>query len=195
MIVSINKIFRLALCIIRMALLKTRDARRKTPARAVWRARGAKGLTIIELVTVIVVLGLAIPPLLTSWANIAWRSVRSESLADATFYAQALMEEIKSKRFDENTSSPWTSPLGPEPGESRAGIGASAYDDVDDFNGCSDSPATRYNRSATVDYAALSGTTWQNSGSITNFKRIAVTVSRSDGLAKDVNLVTIVAAY
>lgn len=153
------------------------------------------GLTIIELVVVIVVLGLAIPPLLTSWANIGWRSARSEALADATFYAQALMEEIKSKRFDENTSSPWSSLLGPESGESRTGAGASAYDDVDDYNGYSDSPATRYNRSATVGYAALSGTTWQNSGSITNFKRIAVTVSRSDGLAKDVNLITIVAAY
>lgn len=153
------------------------------------------GLTIIELVIVIVVLGLAIPPLLTSWADIGWRSVRSEVLADATFYAQALLEEIKSKRFDENGSSPWSSSLGPESGESRTGTGTSAFDDVDDYNGCSDSPATSYNRSATVNYAALSGTTWQNSGSITNFKRIAVTVSRSDGLAKDVSLVTIVAGY
>lgn len=159
------------------------------------RSAAGKGLTIIELVVVIVVLGLAIPPLLTSWANIGWRSVRSEALADATFYAQALLEEIKSKRFDENTSSPWSSLLGPETGESRSGSGASAFDDVDDYNGYSDSPATRYNRSATVDYAALSGTTWQNSGSISNFKRIAVTVSRSDGLAKDVSLVTIVAAH
>ena len=91
------------------------------------------GLTIIELVVVIVVLGLAIPPLLTSWANIGWRSVRSESLADATFYVQALMEEIKSKSFDENSSSPWSSSLGPESGESRTGTGASAYDDVDDY--------------------------------------------------------------
>lgn len=153
------------------------------------------GLTIIELVVVIVVLGLAIPPLLTSWANIGWRSARSESLADATFYVQQLLEEIKSKRFDENTAGPWSSSLGPESGESRTGSGASAFDDLDDFNGYPDSPATRYNRSAAVDYVTLSGTTWQNSGSITNFKRITVTVSRSDGLAGDVSLVTIVAAY
>ena len=155
------------------------------------------GLTIIELVVVIVVLGLAIPPLLTSWANIGWRSARSESLADATFYAQTLMEEIKSKRFDENTSSPWSSSLGPESGENSNN--KDSFDDADDFLGCADTrvttPATSYNRFAAVGYVSLSGTTWQDSGSVTNFKRITVTVSRADGLAKDVNLVTIVAAY
>ncbi|OGX24123.1 MAG: hypothetical protein A3J51_06485 [Omnitrophica WOR_2 bacterium RIFCSPHIGHO2_02_FULL_45_21] len=163
------------------------------------RPAAGKGLTIIEMVVVIVVLGMAIPPLLTSWANIAWRSARSESLADAAFYAQALMEEIKSKRFDQRTTAPWTASadLGPDSGENSNN--KDSFNDVDDFLGCIDtkvtSPAASYNRSATVNYAALSGTTWQDSASITNFKRITVTVSRSDGLANDVNLVTIVAAY
>lgn len=163
-----------------------------------------KGLTIIELVVVIVVLGLAIPPLLTSWANIGWRFVRSESLADATFYAQELMEEIKSKRFDEKTVSPWTSSIdfGYDTGEN--GNNKDTFNDADDFvttgtRSCTDplviAPATSYSRSVTVDYVTLSTNTWIPSASPTNFKRVRVSVSHSRGLVKDVTLVTIVSAY
>lgn len=164
----------------------------------------SKGLTIIELVVVIVVLGLAIPPLLTSWANIGWRSARSEALADATFYAQQLLEEIKSKRFDEKTVSPWTSSgnFGYDTGEN--GNNKDTFNDVDDFvtagaQSCTDplvtTPVTSYSRSVVADYVTLSGTSWISSASTTSYKRITVSVSRSDGLAKDVNLVTIVAAF
>ena len=157
--------------------------------------RDNKGLSLIEVVMVIVVLGIAIPPLLTMWANVAWRSTRSESLADALFYAQELMEEIKTKRFDEKTVSPWSVTLGPDTStKGLDGISdetASAknnWDDVDDFNGYADSPATGYNRSAAVGYVTLSATTWQNSASSTDYKRITV-------LVKDVSLVTIASVY
>jgi MSHA pilin protein MshD len=155
-----------------------------------------RGITLIEMVAVIVVLSLAIPALLTMWADVAWRSVRSEAIGDAAFYAQQLMEEIKSKRFDENDSSPWTSNLGPEPGETITGTGDSSFDDVDDYNGYSDNPAIDYSRSCTVDYVELSDSTWQAATSPpTDFKRIRVAVWRTDNLVSDVSLVTIVSAY
>jgi len=147
-----------------------------------------KGLTLFEMVTIIVVMGLAIPVLLNMWADVARRSGRSEAIAEATFYAEELMEEIKSKAFEDPNQTPG---FGPESGEG----GRLNYDDVDDFNGYSDSPAVGYNRSCVVNYMTLSVSTWVVSGSPTDFKRISVTVSRNDNLASGVSLITIVAAY
>jgi len=147
-----------------------------------------KGLTLIEMISIIVILGLAIPVLLNMWADVAWRSSRSEAIAEATFYAQELMEEIRSKDFEDPNQTPG---FGAESGES----GRSNYDDVDDFNGYSDAPATGYTRSVAVDYVSLSGTTWAHSVSSTDFKRIVVSVSRTDNFASDVSLITIAAAY
>ena len=148
------------------------------------------------MVTIIVVLGLAIPVLLNMWAGVAWRSGRTEALAEATFYAQELMEEVKSKDFVD-PQEPTNTNLGPNGGESSSN--KDTFDDVDDFMGCTDSlvttPATGYTRSVVVGYVTLSGNSWVSSGSPTPFKRIQVTVSRTDNLAKDVSLITVVAAY
>lgn len=155
-----------------------------------------KGLTIIELVVVIVVLGLAIPPLLTMWANVAWRSAASELLADSAFYAQQLTEEIKSKSFVD-PDDPNNTNLGVNSGEGSND--RTTFDDVDDFVGCTDvsviAPGTGYVRSATVTYVSLSGSTWQISGSATDYKRVTVTVSRSGGSAIPVSLTALVSAH
>lgn len=180
------------------------------------KANGTRGITLIEMVAVIVVLGLAIPPLLTMWADVAWRSSRAESLADATFYAQALMEEIKSKSFDEKDNPNWTSTadFGPDTGESSND--KDTFDDADDFVGCTDSrvtsPASGYVRSISIDYVRLNTGTepdsWESCGSISCttsmdcatcdaccYKRITVSVSRADNLVSEVSIVTMVAAY
>jgi len=150
-----------------------------------------KGVTLIELIWVIVIMGVALPVLLRMWADVAWRGVRSEAIADATFYAQELMEEIKSKRFDENITPPWSATLGPNSGES----GRASFDDVDDFNGYSDTPATGYTRTVAVNYAALSGSTWTVSGTSTDFKQITVVINHNKNFFKDLTLVTIEGAY
>lgn len=156
-----------------------------------------KGLTIIELVVVIVVLGLAIPPLLTMWANVAWRSAASELLADSTFYAQQLMEEIKSKNFVDPD----------DPNNTNIGINGTensndrtTFDDVDDFVGCTDTsvtaPDTGYTRSAAVSYVTLNVSTWDEVPSGTsNYKRITVTVSRSSGSAIPVSLTALISSH
>lgn len=173
-----------------------------------------KGLTIIELVVVIVVLGLAIPPLLTMWANVAWRSSKAEALADATFYAQELLEEVKSKNFDENEASaaPWTSSanFGPDAGENSNN--RATFDDVDDFVGCTDTtvttPASSYSRSVAVNYVLLNATTWEACGAVTCaaastctncseccYKRITVTVSRTDSVGTSASVTALVSAH
>jgi prepilin-type N-terminal cleavage/methylation domain-containing protein len=170
-----------------------------------------RGVNLIELVAVLVVAGIAIPALMTMWANISWRSVGSENVADTTFYARALMEEIKSKRFDQNTNSPWTSPasLGSDAGENRAD--SRTFNDVDDYNNTNDLnitvPAPGYARWASVDYVYLNATNgWQACGSVPCgtvslctgcseccYKRITVNVRRTDRMPGELNLTAIVA--
>jgi type II secretory pathway pseudopilin PulG len=168
---------------------------------------GARGMTLIEMVMIIVVLGIAIPALMRSFADVSVRSVGSETLADQTFYAQGLMEEIRSKKFDEKTASPWTAPLTYESGETRSGTGAASFDDVDDYNGYSDSPAPGYSRCVTVDYVSLSGSSWTGTCSpsspancqavtctvpnISDYKRIIVRVRRNNSMGGEATIVTI----
>ena len=174
-----------------------------------------KGITLMELIAVIVVLGMAIPVLLGVWANVAWRASRSEAVADATFYGDELMEWVIAKRFDEKTTGPWTNSasFGVDSGESSANM--NTYDDVDDFVGSTDPAVTKspggYIRSVTVQYVTLNtGVTpnaWNACGATTCaavsdctscaqccYKRIVVTVSRNDGLlgGSPVTLTTIV---
>lgn len=175
-------------------------------------AAKTKGMTLIEMAVMIVVLGLAIPPLLTMWADVAWRASRAEALSEATFHAQSLMEEIKSKRFDERTSPPWTDSanFGPDPGESSAN--KNTFDDVDDFVGATDTavtaPQAGYIRSVAVEYVTLGAGAWgacgavlcQNNSDCTVcnaccYKRITVSVSRPDNLINTVTLVTMMSSY
>lgn len=171
------------------------------------------GITLIELISVIVILGLAIPVLLTMWADVAWRSTRSETLADASFYAEQLMEEVRARKFDEIQSVPKTSSssFGVDTAESSAD--SSTFDDVDDFVGASDTnvtiPALRYRRSVGIEYVNLaSNSTWQSCGATTCtsstdcsqcsaccYKRINVRVSTTDNSINNATLSTIISSY
>ncbi len=173
-----------------------------------------RGINLVELVAVLVVIGIAIPVLLAMWANISWRSAGSENIADATSFARALMEDVKSKRFDQNTISPWTSSanLGIDSGENKASAGT--FNDVDDFIDSTDAnittPAPGYIRSASVAYVYPDvSNTWQNCslpvncagvGNCTScneccYKRVTVNVRRADGMLDNVTLTTVVAGY
>jgi len=170
------------------------------------------GVNLIELVAVLVVAGIAIPALMTMWANISWRSVGSENVADTTSYARALMEEIKSKKFDQKTTLPWTfsASLGIDTGENKAD--SLTFNDVDDYINTTDLnitvPAPGYIRSASVEYVNLSTTNgWQACGlpvtcgavsfctgcSECCYKRITVNVKRTDRMPGELNLTAIVA--
>lgn len=152
-----------------------------------------RGVSLIELVAVIVVVGIAVPALLTVWADISWRSVRSEALSDSALYAHDLMEEVRSKRFDEADEKPWTVPahFGPDLGES----GRNLYDDADDFNNFTETVGAGYLCSVAVGYMQLNGAVWQPAAGTTDFKRIAVTVSRGGRVNTQVKSESIVSAY
>lgn len=170
--------------------------------------KNKKGFTLIELVIIIVIVALAIPPLMKMVSEGTQKSGDSELVSTATILAQDLMEEIKSKRWDENSpitggtivDASKTYPLGAEEA-SRTG-----YDDVDDYDGLANNPPndahgnpindyTGFTRSVNVIYVAEANLNTDNPGVLPNppvesdYKRIDVTVSWSTG---SINLVTVV---
>jgi len=116
------------------------------------------------------------------------------------------MDEIKSKRFDENIFPAAVTPpgsLGLDSGEAHTSRGK--CDDVDDFNNLTQSPPKNidgslisgfesFTRSVRVEYAVLNASNrWVSSSSATNYKRIVVTVSHPE--IANVVLETIVSYY
>jgi MSHA pilin protein MshD len=103
-----------------------------------------KGVTLVELVISIVVLSIAMVALMNAFsvsmsgsADPLWRN---KSLKLAQLY----LDEILSKRYDHNThvgglpfvTMPSCTGLGPDPGETDR----ADYNDVDDYNGLTESP-------------------------------------------------------
>ena len=157
---------------------------------------GARGLTLIEAVVAIVALAIAIPPLLGLYREVAAHAVEDTNQRVALTYAMALLEEVVSKEFEDPESAAGS--FGTEEG-SRA-----AYDDVDDFDGLSNTPPTRidgtslseyggFTRSVTVTNVTAADpdpTTPETDGS-TEFKRVEVTVTWTGGRGGELSLTTL----
>ncbi len=103
------------------------------------------GATLVEVIIAIAIIGIALVPLTMSFAFTTSRSADAMVEVRVVELGQAYVEEILSKRFDENSAmggappcSSTTTPcgaIGPEAGEARA-----TFDDVDDYQGIDDQP-------------------------------------------------------
>ncbi|MCK9594910.1 MAG: type II secretion system protein [Candidatus Omnitrophica bacterium] len=148
-----------------------------------------RGLTLIELIVIIVVMGLAIPALIANLATITWRSTQSQAIGDSLSYARSLLEEIKVKDFSDPD----------DPDNTTLGVNADDvypnYNDVDDYNGYNDTPASGFSRRVAVDYVNLSSNQWSDSADPTDFKRVNVTVSSSAGFSGNITLEYVASAY
>lgn len=97
-----------------------------------------RGFTLIEVVMVIVILGIMLPGIMLYFIQGVKNSADSQRRTTAIFLAEGLMEELRSKKWDEKTTlNPTVNPtcgnasaISPDAGESRI-----TYDDIDDFNG------------------------------------------------------------
>jgi MSHA pilin protein MshD len=108
-----------------------------------------RGFTLIEMVVLIVVLGLGLTGVTLVVNQTVQQAPQALVQTRAMELAQAYLDEILQKRFDEqsgqggiprcdstdNMQSPCSSTLGPESGESRG-----TYNDVDDYNGLNEQP-------------------------------------------------------
>lgn len=118
------------------------------------------GFTLIELIVLIAVLGLALTGVTLAINHSAQQAPMALMQTRAMEIAQSYLEEILQKRFDQNTGQggiprcdstdnnarTCSSTLGPD-GETRA-----TYNDVDDYNGISDSPPVTATGTSLTDY-------------------------------------------
>ncbi len=167
-----------------------------------------KGFTLIEIVMIIVLLGIIMPGIMLYFMQGVKDSAKPQRRNTAIFLAEALMEEIKSKRWDEtaainSTCSNASATLGFEVGETRIG-GATGFDDIDDFNGLDNTPPKDsqnaaqnnypgFRQRATVYYVNAGVLDTQVAGP-TCYKRIEVKITDSTS-NKTVSLVSLMTYY
>ena len=158
--------------------------------------RKRRGASLVEVVTAIVVLGIALPPLAALFSEVASSSPDETYRRVALTFAESLMEEVTSKAF-EDPDLPAGS-FGAEEGQ-RA-----SFDDVDDYDGMRNSPPRHFDgrrldahggftRSVAVENVTAADPdpiTPEADGS-TDFKRIQVTVTWSGAQGGTVRLVTL----
>ncbi len=155
-----------------------------------------RGVTLVEIVVSIVVLGIAIPPLIGLFSEIARATPDDTYQRAALSYAESLMEEIRSKNYEDPDEA--TGSFGTEE------VARTAYDDVDDYDGLSNSLPRHVDGSILADYggftrsATVNNVTATNLDSIapqpdgsTNFKRIRVTVAWAHARPGEITLTTI----
>ncbi len=154
---------------------------------------------------VIVLLAIIVPGVMFYFIQGVRDSAEPQTRISTLFLAEALMEETKSKRWDEGNSvniqeicSSASAVLGAEGGESR-----STYDDIDDFNGLDNIPPIDsqgvamsgypgYRRQASITYVNSADMNTGVAGP-TCYKRIAVTVTSSG--EPPIELVSLMTSY
>ncbi len=160
------------------------------------------GFTLIEIVMIIVIASIAIPTLLLLLGQGAKYGVDAEIRVTEINLAQQLMEEIKSKCWDESKVAAGctgvgtgTLPLGTDGGGETNGDPAT-YDDVDDYiSGVPDVPLAgiTYTRGVQVCYVDSTALDTCVAGP-TNYKRISVTVNNPTN-SQSVEVVTVATNY
>ncbi|MEE9166601.1 MAG: prepilin-type N-terminal cleavage/methylation domain-containing protein [Candidatus Neomarinimicrobiota bacterium] len=131
------------------------------------------GVSLIELLVVIVLLGTGFFSLLQVLTFSSDTRAEAEIRSVQATLARDLMNEIRSKRFDEYLTELWSSVLGPEE------AGYAEFDDVDDFHGWTESAVPEfspYSRSVEVVYVDTAGGLKSPVGAPTDYKLVTVTV-------------------
>jgi MSHA pilin protein MshD len=160
--------------------------------------RDQRGVTLIDLIITIIIVAIALPPMVGIFITSTRNSTFGVSMARANHLASNLLEEIRSKRWDENTGAA-SATLGSESGETRA-----TYDDVDDFHGLNESPpkdsqgmtmsgSTGFRQQVSVCYVAGSDLNTCLGSGTSNYKQIAVTVTDPEGRVTP--LVTVISSF
>jgi len=134
--------------------------------KEIYSSLSKKGITLIELIVVILILAIGISAMLGLLGETVRRVNVAEEIAIATFYAQEKMEEIKSKGFDE----------------------------VDELEG-EETLGEGYVRTTSVEFAYLQDDSWITTEEATDYKLIRVSVSKEGSATQDVFLVTVISNY
>ncbi len=123
--------------------------------------RGNSGFTLIEIIVLIVFVSIAMVGVLAAYQHAMTTAADPLHNTRALKLAQAMMEEIIAKRFDEFSTQGGVPPCTPAgPPACSAGLGPDVgetfrrqFDDVDDFNGLNLFPPKDINDSDLTGYA------------------------------------------
>ncbi len=148
-----------------------------------------QGVTLVELVITIIVMGIAVAAIVGAMSATIGRSSNIVVQDRALQLAQAYLDEIAPKRFDESTpsggmpSATYPCDTSAEAGEDRA-----SFDDVGDYNGLVDSPPQSQTSNQFAAYEGYSvrvkvECTTDFGLAATNLKLITVTVTPPVGSA------------
>jgi type II secretory pathway component PulJ len=121
-----------------------------------------RGTTIIEVVTAMVILSIALPPLVQSFASASMQSILPAQATVASFLAVERMEELVARRYR----------------------GTDGYASVTTANFPDESPVTgfpAYSRTITITYMGYVGGVFQAVGSDQGYKKVRVTVTWEGG--------------
>lgn len=135
-----------------------------------------RGFTLVEVSVVVIILTLAFMVFLKALntgksvrVNSEIRTIQGSILSD-------IENQIRSRRFDENTNAPWSNVLGKDMGE----ISVEQFDDIDDFDEYSITSLTDYpGFGIYVDVFYVNSETKFRvpQSTQTNYKNVAVTIS------------------
>ena len=90
----------------------------------------AKGFTLVEIMVALILLSLSFMVFLQALNTGKSVRARSELRTVQSVIMNSLENQIRARRYDENTASPWSSTLGKESGETAI----MQFDDIDDFH-------------------------------------------------------------
>ena len=135
-----------------------------------------EGFTLIEVMVVLILLTLSFMVFLRALNTGKSVRVNSELRTVQGVILSSIENEIRSRRFDENFSSPWSSFIGKDSGENTV----DQFDDIDDFHqytisSLSEYPA--YGVSVSVSYVHPDSKFRVDQNSQTNYKRVSLIIS------------------
>ena len=136
------------------------------------------GFTLVEVMVVLVLLTLSFMVFLNALNTGKTVRAKSELRTIQSVILNSVENQVRSRRFDENTTAPWSSLLGKEVSDGEIDI--NDFDDIDDFNGfsissVSDHPAFSYD--IIVNYVLPTEGFPISESSQTNFKSVMVRVT------------------
>ncbi|UXD86564.1 type IV pilus modification PilV family protein [Thalassolituus hydrocarboniclasticus] len=99
------------------------------------------GLTLVELVIMMVIISIALVASLRAFSLLSGRSADALLQSRVTSLAQIYLDEILARQFDENTGPAGVPPYTGVCRITDDGENREQYDDVDDYNGLNESPA------------------------------------------------------
>ena len=135
-----------------------------------------RGFTLVEVSVVVIILTLAFMVFLKALNTGKSVRVNSEIRTIQGSILNDIENQIRSRRFDENTNAPWSNVLGKDIGE----ISIEQFDDIDDFDEYSITSITDYpSFGIYVDVFYVNPETKfrVSQSTQTNYKNVAVTIS------------------